>query len=338
MGFMFEIFSRIYSWLGWFRLQCYRLGIFSSRRLPVPVICVGDLVLGGSGKTPVVIYLAAHFQREGLRVAVLCSSPAAKDEVVLLERRLPGVIVLSGRNRFTLGRHAVEKLNADLLIMDGGFQHLGLTRDLNLVLITGDLFSPRQAAHQILREPVSGIRRANLCLLTKVKNGMEREVLETRIHQIAPELPVLQTKWSADGFFDERGKEVSIDAIRGKSVFGFAGIADGEGFLRQLEALGVHPVEKILFNDHHPYSLQDFKKICDRARACGAEILATTEKDLVKISKFSIKQGGPPLYAVRLRVELMPEAKIIFDLLKSSYANPQKAKSSSTASSRFRVT
>lgn len=343
--FLINILSRIYSSLGWFRIKFYQWGIFRTRRLSVPVLCVGDLILGGSGKTPTVVSLATHFQEKGYRVAILCSGYKGRsknkitvvsqgngplvgaeeggDEAVMMARSLPGVVILSGKNRYNLGKYAVEKLGTNLVILDGGYQHLGLARDLNILLVTPELISTKTRLHQILREPISGIRRADLILVTKVRDPDGGRALKEWVTNVVPDLPVFHGELISEGVGGSQGEVFPEKILNGKRILALSGIGAANFFHQQLQEVGAILRDRISLADHYHYPPRAYQKICQRAEKVNAEIIVTTEKDFEKISRFHPSMTTP-LYFLRIRMKFSPDQGEIFKLLDSQLSNLAK--------------
>ena len=285
------------------RLAGYRARLFREGRLPCHVISVGNLTVGGTGKTPTVLVLALAIHQQGVRTAVLSRGyqggspspvtvvsdgetlrvhpPEAADEAYLLARRLPGIPVLTGPDRFRVGQHAVAAFRSECLILDDGFQHLGLARDLNLILLDAD--HPFGNGHLLprgpLRESPRCLERADALLLTRARSASP-PCLEF-LRQRYPRLPVAVSRFEPDGVF-----QVSDDSPRlvaGHRVYLVSGIARPEDFRTLVRSLGVDVVGEVAFPDHHRYSVEEVRDVERRARAASAEFLLTTEKDTVKI-------------------------------------------------------
>ncbi|HEV7487581.1 MAG TPA: tetraacyldisaccharide 4'-kinase [Thermoanaerobaculia bacterium] len=242
-------------WRGVNRLRraLYRRGILKSKRLPRPVISVGNLAAGGAGKTPAVITIARYLEKRGFRVAVLTrgygragnasglvtSLDAAKfgDEPVLLKSKLKNIDVIVGSKRY---HNAVQFLNVnecDVFILDDGFQHLQLARDIDVVIDTRG---------GIMREGRSALADADF-------------VIQRRLRLVVPE------------------------ELTGRRIFAFAGLADNEQFFASLRANGLNVIGTRSFRDHHRYTAADIASIKASAATAGAEAIVTTEKDAVKI-------------------------------------------------------
>ena len=290
--------------------QCLRAGLYqsgtlSSKRLPRPVISVGNIAVGGTGKTPVTAYIARLLLGQGLRVAVLSrgyggsregqttvvadgkslllSADECGDEPFLLASTIPGLMVVIGPDRHTAGLLALDSLNPDVFLLDDGFQHLRLQRDLNILLV--DYKHPFGNGWTLpaglLREPPSAARRADLVIQTRCPAGAEvAELVPGRPHCSARHL-------LGDAIPLVGGEVLRLEALRGKKLLAFAGIAEPEGFFAGLRALGLNLVATLNFPDHAVYDAVALAEIADRLRTSGANLAVTTEKDGVKLRTLS---------------------------------------------------
>ena len=289
------------------REKFYEKGLFRSYSLPVPVISVGNLVLGGTGKTPTVRYLAEFLKAEGYRPAIISRGYGGKsrkkvnivsdgtrlllgpqqagDEPCMLARSLPGIPVLTGTRRIRPGRWAVDKLHADLLILDDGFQHLAVKRDVDLVLFDGsDLAgNSRIFPGGVLREPISALHRCNAFLLTGVReeNRRRAESFGGLLRSRFAGRPVFYSSIGRHELKDS--SYAAAPADRDKVFFGFCGIANPARFEESLKSLGSRLAGCLALSDHASYSQRVVDDLCERARTLGATHLVTTEKDYVKI-------------------------------------------------------
>lgn len=321
-----RIFSPLYSLAMRLRALLYAWGILTSTRLSVPVISVGNLTMGGTGKTPMVIYLCRLLSggwRPGIvsrgyggtsrqpvtlvsdGVQIMRAPAEVGDEPVLLAQALPGVAVAISRRRADGGADLVRQGLADILVLDDGFQHLALQRDLNVVLFSA--LAPVQPMWVfpggMLRESHAALSRADCFVLTGVEDGGGSEVVAFRawLHRIAPRTPVYEGRYEAVGLSCQERGRVGLDALQGKPLFAFCGIANPQSFRQTLERhFSIKGWQS--FADHHPFSRADIAGLVGQAAALGCAGLITTEKDFVKIKAMPIDL---PIWvlAVELRME-----------------------------------
>lgn len=327
-------FSPLYSVAMRLREAGYRRGVFRSYRFEVPVISVGNLTMGGSGKTPMVQYLARVLQRNGFSPAIisrgyggvanqavnvvsdganlLLNAREAGDEPRLLAETLPGVPVLTGVVRRLPAQRAVE-MGADVLILDDGFQHLPVVRDVNLVLFNTDRLAGNSRVFPggDLREPVAALRRTTGFVMTGVHEG-NRE----RAHRFGdllqakfPRIPVFFAGYQVETLVSVQasGSILPIDRITvaGQKAFGFCGIAHPTSFRTTVSNHGLDLAGFHAFSDHQQYPGSIVNRLVGEAQSAGADYLLTTEKDLVKLAH----QAGQlplPLYGLRMQVEADP--------------------------------
>lgn len=286
------------------RNQLYDRGLLRQEKLPCPVVSVGNLTVGGTGKTPTVILLATMLREKGHRPAVLSrgygGSARARittvsdgkrilmgwrqsgDEPVLIARSVPGVPVLTGPRRILTGRVAVERFGADVLILDDAFQHRALFRDLDIVML--DATRPFGNGYLLprgpLREPPEALRRAHLLIRT---GGTEREEPPRGV----PPLPVFRGVHRPRELVEAAtGRALPLTELRGVKVCAFAGIGSPEAFRQSLTALGAEVVAFRAFPDHHPYTLHDLEALRRQAGESGGERIVTTEKDGIRLADF----------------------------------------------------
>ncbi|EKD40416.1 MAG: hypothetical protein ACD_75C00057G0008 [uncultured bacterium] len=306
------------------REKLYAKGVLPRQSLPVPVISIGNLVLGGTGKTPTVKYLAEFLKAQGYRPAiisrgyggesrrkvnivsaggaVLLSPQQAGDEPYMLASALPGTPVLTGKRRICPSRWAVEKLKSDILILDDGFQHLAVKRDIDIVLFDGtDLAgNSRIFPGGVLREPVAALNRCNAFLITGVTadNRKKAECFGELLQSRFINKPVF---YSSIGSYDLRtpadATAISPDE---KIFFGFCGIANPARFHDSLTSLGVRLAGFVALPDHAKYSQSIMDNICAKAADSGARFLVTTEKDSVKLKRLNISL---PLSVLEIRAQ-----------------------------------
>lgn len=285
------------------RAAGYRLGILPSGRLPRPVICVGNITAGGTGKTPVVEALARRLGGRR-RVAILmrgyARGPDGSDEANLLGENLPGVEVCTGANRLQIGREALERGDVDLFLLDDGFQHRRLRRDLDIVTI--DALRPFGYEHLLprglLREPLSALRRARVVAITRV-NQATREMVEwirMRLERIHPKAAIVEFE-AAPTLIRPPGEESGDSApLREEAVLPFCGIGNPESFARTLREMGSE-ADPMVFPDHHHYSERDIRLLEEVGRRKGVTAWITTQKDAEKVRRLA---PSAPLWVVRV--------------------------------------
>ncbi len=289
----------------------------ASHRVGVPVIAVGNLTLGGTGKTPMVEWIGRWFRRHDLRVAILSrgygDTAGMNDEGRVLEENLPEVPHLQGADRVALARTAVEELASEILILDDGFQHRRLARDLDIVLLDaldpfglGSIF-PRG----LLREPVRSLKRAGVVVLSRADlvDEATRLSIRRRAEKSAGPLRWIEARHAPLDLIDAELGSFSLESLTGQKVAAFCGIGNPEGFRRTLAGLGVDLVDFRAFPDHHAYTGPDVADLSRWVRDLGAELALTTQKDLVKLRTSSL--GPVPLRALRIGLEIMEGAEVL---------------------------
>jgi len=305
------------------RLLGYKKGFFPSEKINLPVISVGNLSLGGSGKTPLVIWLAEKLSQRGLKPAVSIrgyrsqaekslvvltpGSPSPSpilvgDEARLIFQKLESVPVLVGRDRVEAGRKAGE-LGAELLILDDGFQHLRLKRDLDLVLIDSrrNIFKEKLFPRGRLREPLSELKRAGVLIFSRAEEepGWRREL--ERFH---PQAKIFKMCYQVK----------NSGELAGKRAFAFAGIAHPQDFFQLAQRVKINLVGSWSFSDHHLYKEKEVRQIEKKAKEKGAEILLTTEKDAVRLEGFEF---GLPLKTLEIQLDFFGEEEELLGFLLS---------------------
>ena len=277
------------------------------RELPAFVISVGNLVVGGTGKTPFTLWLAKHLHSLGWAVAILsrgykgkdaaiarvpltgasCSRVLAfGDEPVLMAHRAKPVPIWVGKDRWTAGKFAIQRDGANLLILDDGFQHLALKRNLDLVMLDARKPLGNGALLPLgpLREPSEHLDRADAVVLSRADDPEQTANAHTKITGWFPEKPVFSCIHLLSGLsVGLDGREIPLEALRGRRVVAFAGIAGPEGFFHLLEEAGMVVSHSFSFPDHHHYQETDLLMLLKAMDECASPFLITTEKDMVRL-------------------------------------------------------
>jgi len=320
--FILFTLSIFYGGLVKFRSKAYDKGIIKSKKLSCKVISIGNITVGGTGKTPMTIYVAELVQRLGFVVVVisrgykgelektggivsngktvLMGPEKAGDEPFMLAARLNNIPVIVGKDRFEAGMQAVKNFNPDVIILDDAFQHLKLQRDINLVLLDakhpfGNL---RLLPRGILREPPSSLLRSDAFVMTRSGLASEIEVKNTLtgLKELTQSKPVFKTSHAPYAYIVKKGKHIAFESIstssllydfdflKNRKVFTFAGIARNNDFFHTVESFKCDTADFLGFEDHHRYSDNDLNRIFSLAEKANVEFLITTEKDYARIA------------------------------------------------------
>lgn len=325
--------SVVYGGLVRARNAGYNTGVLRTHRLGCRVVCVGNLTLGGTGKTPTVMALVAAAGAAGVRACVVLRGYGRRrhgvlvvsdgrgnqgdwrdvgDEAALLADHLPGVPVVVGEDRVAAGRLAVERFRPHVIFLDDGFQHRRLHRDADLVLIAvSDLLGgARLFPRGRLREPVAELRRAHAILVTRADEAADLDTVYRRLQSLAPACPIgravirpvrLRTLGTT--------RESPLAEIRARRVLAVSGIGNPESFHRTLENLGANVSERLLYPDHHDFTDADCRDMGEAARRCAAEWIVTTDKDAVRLEGRRV--AGWPVVAVEIALEIADGAQAL---------------------------
>jgi tetraacyldisaccharide 4'-kinase len=332
---LFPLLSHASTAYNWLLQRSQRRASRNSHRLPAQVISVGNLVAGGTGKTPFTIWLAEHLQQLGWRVAILSRGYGGKtktsaqvpnegelslqsslfgDEPVLLSRRLAAVPVWVGRKRRASGQMAIEFNQAEVLVLDDGFQHLWLQRDLDFVLL--DSRNPFGNRFLLplwpLREPIDHLQRCDAIILTWADDAAQVQYVQHEICKVFPTKPIFCCQHRLAHFtLGLSGMPVPVRALKRLRVVAFAGIAKPDSFFNSLSEAGILPLEHFAFPDHHAYTQEELLALLQFRTRSGAHFLITTEKDCVRL---------PPelcslLVVAHLRLDFGADHQAIYDYL-----------------------
>ena len=319
------------------RNAAYDRGWLRQARLSCPVISVGNLSVGGTGKTTCVAYLADKLRRQGRRVAILSRGYGGRvrrpyrllsregqlfindqqaitrdglpDEPQLLAAQLSGVPVLVGTRREQTGKMATEACRADVVVLDDGFQYRRLARECEIVLVNARMplngwpLLPRGP----MREPLSSLRRADVIILTKADQSLDVvAALQERLKAFNPTAVMATAIHEPEGLWDGFTSEpVALDRLANSRVSLLSSIGDPEGFEQTVRRLGATVVSHAAYPDHHRYELREWQQIVDAAAASGASALVTTEKDLIRLRHVSRIQTAVPVWVLRIRMRLL---------------------------------
>lgn len=330
------------SWLYAFGVEVrnclFDVGVLSIERVPCAVVSVGNVAAGGSGKTPFVMWLASRFKQQGHKVAVLSrgygrtskgyllvsdgngarvSPEEVGDEAVELALKLSSVIVAVDEQRVRGAKRLIQDHGVDVIVLDDGFQHRYLHRDLDLVLVPADGVMPKDLLPAgMLREPLSSLRRADLLVVTRCTRADEAEQIRT---QLRFEKPVVGVKTDATAIVSlQTGARQSLSAIHGKKVLLLCGIASPQSFEATVSAQGARVVDELRFPDHHWFGMSDIKKTRDTFRSSGAEFILTTAKDAVRMKRNPDQWSSLPIMVVESESKILVGEEILNNMLEQA--------------------
>ena len=306
------------------RNAAFDIGLKRSHAATVPVISVGNLTTGGTGKTPVVGFLANWFHEQGVKAALLSRGYRSldgheNDEKLVLDQLCPHTPHVQNPDRVAGAKQAVTEHGAELILLDDGFQHRRLKRDLDIVLV--DALNPwgynRLLPRGLLREPISGLKRADLVIITRADqcSADEKQAIIKRIHQTRDNDEHVEVAFKPQGLVDANGNTCGFDSLTGTQVAAFCGIGNPAGFRSTLTSAGLQVPDDAFqaFPDHHHYTAADLTRLADLAKQQAATACVTTLKDLVKIRQTNLE--GLPLWAVEIGVEVLQGASLLGECL-----------------------
>ncbi|WP_419656477.1 LpxK: tetraacyldisaccharide 4-kinase (lipid A 4-kinase) [Desulfosarcina variabilis str. Montpellier] len=341
-------FSILYGAVMAIRARFYQTGIFPTKSLPCRVVSIGNITAGGTGKTPMAIFVAQTIKKLGYRVVVisrgyrgrmegstgvvsdgrtvLLGPDDAGDEPYLIATALTDIPVVVGSDRYQAGMLAIERFSPDIIVLDDAFQHLRLKRDLDLVLL--DQHAPLGNGHLLprgrLREPTSALCRAHALVLTRCDAAAGSDHLPPLtfhgpvFHSI--HVPVVHSVSTSNG--SSSNEMANFSALKDRTAVAFAGLADNDQFFDSLKQGGARLVRQFAFGDHHPYDEKDMQRIFRHAVANGAEILITTAKDWVKVEP--IYRWPLPVVTVDVRIGWNNDSPSFFSFLTTALSNVMK--------------
>ena len=317
LSWLYRIIVELRGWL-------YDLRFLKPKRLPRPVISVGNIVAGGTGKTPTVIWMAKTLRREGVSVAILLrgygrqseqsvgivsdgketfmSVEASGDEAAMITSELSlglahcgkkkpaSIFVLVGKDRYAVGIHAIRSGNVEALILDDGFQHRKLARHLEIVTIdaTQPFGTGKLLPAGTLREPASALRRADLILITRIDLVESPLQIRRTIEKLAPGTPIVESCHQPTELYRlGTNEKFEIHLLKGKRLLAVCGIGNPKAFADTLRRCQPKSVKLLAFPDHHRYTQKDMCQIQDCANQTQADLIVTTRKDEQELSFIS---------------------------------------------------
>jgi len=338
LRFMLLIMSLIYSLMARLRYRLYQFKIMKSRKVDVPVLSIGNITTGGTGKTPFSAFLIEKL-KDKYKLAVisrgygaeedveepflinkdeqLSAEPAeAGDELFMLARTKKDVIFIRSADRYSGAQLAADK-GADLILLDDGFQHYQLQRDLDIVIVDAeDPFSNgRVLPAGLLREPFSALKRADIFLINRSENitFSRQQEIKKSLNTLSPNNKgVFSAETQLEKCITVAGQEQKEPGfLEGKKVFAFSGIGSPEAFKNSINSAGGKVVSYRIFDDHYNYKKEDLLTLLDQYEASQAELILTTEKDAVKLFGLADIIGNLPLYYLTISLEIDEDKKML---------------------------
>jgi len=303
----------------------YSKGLLKSHHVDAKVFCIGNITVGGTGKTPLVVWLCnlitqnPKLKTQNCKCAILTRGYKAraqentdlKDEVAILAESCPGAEVIVNPDRLAGAAEAIDKHAANVLIMDDGFQHRRLARDLDIIAI--DATQPfgygKMLPAGLLREPVSSLKRSGAVVITRCDQVTEAQLseLEQKLRAINPGMIIARSIHAPVYAKSMNDKEMSLEQLKGKKVFAFCGIGNPDAFLNTIKNLGAELSGSKIYDDHYHYTDACLSEISEQAEELGADLILTTQKDWTKVisnSEFQISKSKSPLPFAYLVVEI----------------------------------
>jgi tetraacyldisaccharide 4'-kinase len=320
------------------RNRAFDSGHTPCQHVGAPVVSVGNLTLGGTGKTPMVEWLARWFLNRGLQIALVsrgykATPGSANDEAQELAQKLPGVPHLQNPDRVAAARLAVQQFHSDIIILDDAFQHRRIHRDLNIVLL--DAAEPFGFGHVfprgMLREPIDGLARADIAVLTRADmvDDVERARIRGIVERHAPKIVWAECRHAPSRLLSADQREESLASLRERPVAAFCGLGNPAGFRHTLDQCRYNLVGWREFPDHFVYNQTARDELAHWVVAQGAQAAVCTHKDLVKLAVNEI--GGKPLWAVLVGLEFMAGRDTLEGLLENLLRQQKNGKSSAKA-------
>jgi tetraacyldisaccharide 4'-kinase len=321
--FILFILSLAYGVAIFARGMLYKARIFKSHKVPLRIVSVGNLTLGGTGKTPFVITLSRILKDELKKEAAVLIRGYGWDEQAMLKKSLPDIPILVGENRVKSAGRAIKLYGTTAAVLDDGFQYWELERDLDIVLV--DSRNPfgnnRLFPRGVLREPLSATQRADVIVFTKVnKKHCNLAALQADMKKHNASLVFIETYHKPKHLYDTRArKELALTALTGRRVVLLSSIGDGAYFEETVKDLGAIVVEHIAFGDHHNYTHADRQRILKRCQERSFDLLITTEKDMVKLTRMCLYFEDYNLMVLAVEMHISSGRELLIDRLRLLY-------------------
>ncbi len=294
------------------RNRRYDTGKAEIRRVSVPVVSIGNLTLGGTGKTPMVEWVARWYRQQSVRVAVISrgyggEAGAANDEALELAQKLPDVPHLQSPDRVAAAESAIREVNCQVIVLDDAFQHRRIARNADIVLL--DALEPFGHCHVFprgtLREPKEGLRRADVVVLSRADmlEASGRQAIRRDVRRYAPQAVWVEAIHSPRGLVAADGRQQPLEALRGDAVAAFCGLGNPAGFHHTVRSCGYRVAATREFADHYRYRRDDVVSLTQWAERLDVSAVLCSQKDLVKLGVNRL--GSRELWAVAVGIEFL---------------------------------
>ena len=312
LRFILGIAAQVYQVIISLRNLLYSKGLLKIHRADAAVISVGNITTGGTGKTPLVIRLCNFLRNSESKCAILTRGYKADqdygDEPAILAESCPGVQVFVNPDRVAGAGEAVSRFGAKVLIMDDGFQHRRLARDLDIVTIDGTVpFGyGKLLPAGLLREPVAALKRADAAVITRCDQTTEVELtqLEDKLRKINSKMVIARSTHSPVCVKSTDNREISLEELKGKRIFAFCGIGNPDAFFTTVRGLGVQLAGSKVFDDHYHYTDDCLADICKQAKRLNADLILTTQKDWFSFPLSATHNASEDVNLAYLAIEL----------------------------------
>ena len=320
--FFLQIAAAGYSSAIGLRNFLYSSGRLKTHHVNATIFSIGNITTGGTGKTPLVIWLYRFLNQKELRCAILTRGYKTRtegretrdegretkiDEPAILAESCPQAKVVVNPDRIAGAIEAVNKFGANVLILDDGFQHRRLVRNIDIVAIdaTRPFGYGKILPAGLLREPPCSLKRADAIVLTRCDQTSEAQLsrIEEKLHLINPDLIITRSIHNPTCAKTVNGEEIAFDKLKGKKIFGFCGIGNPEAFFSTIKKLGADLIDSKVYNDHHCYTGADMTDICQKGRNLRADYILTTQKDWTKIASLPLPPKGIPFAYVTIELK-----------------------------------
>lgn len=324
MKFFLLILSFVYRGYIAARNILYFKEILPRKDIGRPVISIGNITWGGVGKTPFVIFLAQHLRKRGLRPAILTRGYMQKkfghlaesDEVAMMRQMVPDLVIGVGSDRWQISKDVLAAHAVDVFILDDGFQHRRVRRQLDIVLIdsTNPFGNGYLIPRGILREPLNALKRAQIIVLTKSNDNLSvLQELEEHLRRINSDCVVAWAAHVPQELIElNAARPITLDVLRDQRVISFCSIGDPRSFAASLSTLGAEVKKDFVFLDHYSYTKKDIQMLIAQAQSLGIEDFVTTAKDAVKLEQFKELFGTRRCWILKIEIELKKGKEEVF--------------------------